>query len=138
MTENNEIMIVNEQLLKDKIYMIRGQQVMLDSDLAEIYEYETRYFNRQVQNNKERFRGDDFMFQITKEELENLMCKKFTSSWGGTRKLPYVFTEQGIYMLMTVLRGEFAVEQSRTLIRLFKSMKDYMTDISSSILIQRI
>ena len=138
MAEKNEIMIVDEQLLKDKIYMIRGQQVMLDSDLAEIYEYETRYFNRQVQNNKERFRGDDFMFQITKEELENLMCKKFTSSWGGTRKLPYVFTEQGIYMLMTVLRGEFAVEQSRTLIRLFKSMKDYMTDISSSILIQRI
>ena len=138
MAEKNEIMIVDEQLLKDKIYMIRGQQVMLDSDLAEIYGYETRYFNRQVQNNKERFRGDDFMFQITKEELENLMCKKFTSSWGGTRKLPYVFTEQGIYMLMTVLRGEFAVEQSRTLIRLFKSMKDYMTDISSSILIQRI
>ncbi len=124
--EKTDIMIVDENTLRSKIYIVRGQQVMLDADLAEIYGYETRYFNRQVQNNKERFRGDDFMFRLTKEEYENLMCKNFTSSWGGTRKPPYAFTEQGIYMLMTVLRGDLAIEQSRTLIRLFKSMKDYI------------
>ena len=124
--EKTDIMIVDENMLRSKIYIVRGQQVMLDADLAEIYGYETRYFNRQVQNNKERCRGDDVMFQLTKEEYENLMCKNFTSSWGGTRKPPYAFTEQGIYMLMTVLRGDLAIEQSRTLIRLFKSMKDYI------------
>ncbi len=125
---DNEIMIVDERTLKDKIYIVRGTQVMLDFELAEIYGYETRYFNRQVQNNRERFRGDDFMFQLTEAEFENLKCNYFTSSWGGRRKLPYAFTEQGIYMLMTVLRGELAVEQSRTLIRLFKGMKDYIIE----------
>lgn len=100
----------------------------LDFELAEIYGYETRYFNRQVQNNRERFRGDDFMFQLTEEEFENLKCNFFTSSWGGRRKLPYAFTEQGIYMLMTVLKGELAIEQSRTLITLFKGMKDYIIE----------
>ena len=137
LAEKKEIMIVDEQMLRDKIHVIRGKHVMLDADLAEIYGYETRYFNRQVQNNKERFRGDDFMFQLTKEELENLMCKNFTSSWGGTRKLPYAFTEQGIYMLMTVLRGELAIEQSRTLIRLFKSMKDYIIENQQLMITQK-
>ena len=137
MDERNVIMIVDEQSLKDKIYVIRGQQVMLDFDLAEIYGYETRYFNRQVQNNIERFRGNDFMFQLTKEEFENLMCKNFTSSRGGRRKLPYAFTEQGIYMLMTVLRGELAIEQSRTLIQLFKSMKDYIIENQQLMITQR-
>lgn len=125
---DSEIMVVDERLLKDKIYIVRGTQVMLDFELAEIYGYETRYFNRQVQNNRERFRGDDFMFQLTEEEFENLKCNFFTSSWGGRRKLPYAFTEQGIYMLMTVLKGELAIEQSRTLIRLFKGMKDYIIE----------
>lgn len=69
---------------------------MLDADLADIYGYETRYFNRQVNNNIERF-DLDARFQLTKEEYQNLMCKNFTSSWGGTRKLPYAFTELGIY-----------------------------------------
>ena len=125
---DSEIMVVDERLLKDKIYIVRGTQVMLDFELAEIYGYETRYFNRQVQNNRERFRGDDFMFQLTEEEFENLKCNFFTSSWGGRRKLPYAFTEQGIYMLMTVLKGELAIEQSRTLIRFFKGMKDYIIE----------
>ena len=101
---DNEIMIVDERSLKDKIYTVRGTQVMLDFELAEIYGYETRYFNRQVQNNQERFLGDDLMFQLTTEEFENLKCNFFTSSWGGRRSLPYAFTEQVIYMLMTVLK----------------------------------
>ncbi len=134
---DNEIMIVDECSLKDKIYNVRGVQVMLDFELAEIYGYETRYFNRHVQNNRERFRGDDFMFQLTEDEFENLKCNYFTSSWGGRRKLPYAFTELGIYMLMTVLRGELAVEQSRTLIRLFKGMKDYIIENQQLMITQR-
>lgn len=73
--------------------------------MAEIYGYETKNFKRQVKNNQAKFEGDDFMFQLTKDEWESLRCKKFTSSWGGSRYLPLAFTEQGIYMLMTVLRG---------------------------------
>lgn len=95
------------------------------SCLIQIYGYETRYFNRQVINNIEKF-PSDFMFRLTKEETENLMCKKFTSSWGGARTLPYAFTEQGIYMLMTILKGELATKQSILIIRVFKSMKDYI------------
>ena len=170
----NEVMIVDERTLKDKIYIIRGQQVMLDFELAEIYGYSTKRFNEQVKNNIDKF-DSDFMFQLSKDEwnrilkwkfsisslksendnlisqnvisspndseeilrskkstsrLEldsnNLMSKKSTSSWGGSRYLPFAFTEQGIYMLMTVLRGEIAIKQSKALIRLFKSMKDYI------------
>ena len=116
---------------------------MLDYDLAEIYGYETRDFNKQVKNNIERF-DEDFRFQLTQEEFDevnlmwkfytsslaqtesNLTSKELTSSWGGTRKLPYAFTEQGIYMLMTVLRGDLAVRQSKALIRIFKQMKDFI------------
>ena len=125
---DDRIIVVDESTLKDKIYTIRGQQVMLDFDLAEIYGYETKNFNRQVKNNIERFEGDDFMFRLTKEEFDNLRCKKFTSSWGGSRYLPYAFTEQGIYLLMTILKGELAIKQSRTLVRLFKTMKDYLIE----------
>ena len=128
MANDNEIIIVDEKILRNKIYIVRGQQVMLDSDLAEIYGYETKNFNRQVKNNIERFEGDDFMFLLTKEEFDDLRCKNFTSSWGGSLYLPYAFTEQGIYLLMTVLKGDLAVRQSRALIRLFKSMKDYLIE----------
>ena len=113
---------------------------MLDADLAEIYGYETKNFNRQVKNNIEKFEGEDFMFQLTENEFENLRCKNFTSSWGGSRYLPNAFTEQGIYMLMTVLRGELAIRQSRALIRTFKQMKDFIIEnqdfISSKELVQ--
>ena len=120
-----EFPLIDETLLKSRIYTIRGVKVMLDADLAEIYGYETRFFNRQVKNNIDRF-AEDFRFQLNEDEMQNLMCKKCTSSWGGTRKLPYAFTEQGIYMLMTVLKGDLAIRQSMALIRLFKQMKDYI------------
>ena len=129
MTEQNkETVIVDDKTLKEKIYLIRGQKVMLDADLAEIYGYETKNFNRQIKNNIEKFEGEDFMFQLTENEFENLRCKNFTSSWGGSRYLPNAFTEQGIYMLMTVLRGEPAIRQSRALIRTFKKMKDFIIE----------
>ena len=122
----NESAIVDKETVENLIYIVRGQKVMLDVDLARIYGYETRRFNEQVKNNSERF-DDDFRFQLTKPEFENLMSKNSTSSWGGTRKLPYAFTETGIYMLMTVLKGDLAIAQSKALIRIFKGMKDYIS-----------
>ena len=116
--KDTDLALFSDDYIWSKIYIIRGVQVMLDFDLAEIYGYETRYFNRQVKSNINRF-DEDFMFQLTKEEVANLMCKNFTSSWGGTRKLPYAFTEEGIYMLMTVLKGDLAVDQSKKLILCF-------------------
>ena len=86
--------------IENKILVIRGQQVMLDYELAKIYGYETKRFNEQVKNNIERF-DDDFRFQLTDEEIFNLRSKISTSSWGGTRYKPYAFTEQGVYMLAT-------------------------------------
>ena len=128
MDKKDEMMFVNHESLVKKIYIIRGQKVMLDFDLAEIYGYETKNFNRQVKNNIEKFAGEDFMFRLTEEEMDDLRCKIFTSSWGGTRYLPYAFTEQGIYMLMTVLKGDLAVRQSRALVRTFKQIKDYIVE----------
>ena len=125
--ENKEIAVIDETTIKSKIYYLRNQKVMLDFELAEIYGYTTTRFNEQVKNNAEKF-DDDFMFQLTKSEFENLISKKSTSSWGGRRKPPYAFTEQGIYMLMTVLRGELAVKQSKALIRMFKQMKDFIIE----------
>lgn len=122
----NEILIHNSNDLKDKIYTIRGVQVMLDVDLAAIYGYSTKDFNRQVKNNIERF-DEDFRFQLTTEEVNYLRCKISTTNISSmSRSLPYAFTEQGIYMLMTVLKGELAVTQSKTLIRLFKDIKHFV------------
>lgn len=125
--KKQEIILINEETIQGRIYIIRGQKVMLDFELAEIYGYTTTKFNQQVKNNIEKF-DEDFMFHLTKEEFDDLMSKKLTSSWGGRRKLPRVFTEQGIYMLMTVLKGELATRQSKALIRTFKQMKDYIIE----------
>lgn len=126
----NEISILEENSIRSKIHVIRGQQVMLDFDLAQIYGYETKNFNRQVKNNIERF-DSDFMFQLSDTEMEEILrCKIFTSNWGGTRYNPYAFTEQGIYMLMTVLKGDLAVTQSKMLIRTFKEMKHFIQNNS--------
>ena len=127
---NEEFVILelNGETIKDMIYVIRGQKVMLDFDLSRIYGYETRRFNEQIKNNSNKF-PKRFRFQLTNEEWNQiLMSKKSTSSWGGIRKLPYAFTEQGIYMLMTVLKGELATKQSIALIDCFKQMKDYIIE----------
>ena len=126
MSSDNKLIIVDESTLKDKIYTIRGQQVMLDFDLAEIYGYETRYLNLQVKHNINRF-PDDFMFQLTQDEFDNLMLKKSTSSHGGRRKPPYAFTEQGVYQLATVLKGELAERQSVAIMRVFRAMREYIS-----------
>ena len=129
MIENEiEVIELDSEKIESMIYYVRNQKVMLDFELAEIYGYETKRFNEQVKNNIEKF-DKDFRFRLTKEEYENILrTKKSTSSWGGTRHLPYVFTEQGVYMLMTVLKGELAIRQSKALIRIFKSMKDYIIE----------
>ena len=100
---------------------------MLDADLAEIYGYTTKAFNQQVKNNIEKF-DDDFRFQLTSTEYREILGSKFLTLEQGkySKTSPYVFTEQGIYMLMTVLKGERATAQSKALIRLFKQMKDYI------------
>ena len=127
--ESTEVALieVTEELLREKLYEVRGVKVMLDSDLAEIYGYTTKRFNEQVNNNIERF-DEDFRFKLTEEEWKDLRSKKSTSSWGGSRYLPYAFTEQGVYMLMTVLKGDLAVKQSKDFVRTFKKMKDYILD----------
>ena len=117
---------INEDTLRDRIYVIRGQQVMLDFDLAEIYGYETRYLNLQVKHNLNRF-PEDFMFQLTKEEYDNLMLNNSTSSHGGRRKPPFAFTEQGVYQLATVLKGELAERQSVAIMRVFRVMREYIS-----------
>jgi len=129
----NEIVIHNENDLRSKIYTIRGMRVMLDFDLAEIYGYTTKRFNEQVKNNIEKF-DVDFRFQLNAEEVMELSRSKISTSIqvkgikGGRAYFPYAFTEQGIYMLMTVLRGDLAVKQSKILIRLFKTMKDFIIE----------
>lgn len=119
--------VVDEEVVRSMIYEVRGQKVMLDRDLAEIYGYSTKAFNQQVKNNADKFE-EDFCFRLTEDEMQNLRSKNLTSSWGGSRYLPNAFTEQGIYMLMTVLKGELATRQSKALIRTFKQMKDYIIE----------
>ncbi|SIN83272.1 ORF6N domain-containing protein [Fibrobacter sp. UWB11] len=127
----SEFSLIDENMLKSRIYTIRGLKVMLDADLAEIYGYSTKAFNQQIKNNIEKF-DEDFRFQLDSEEIEGLSRSKFLTSMqikgvkGGRSYAPYAFTEQGIYMLMTVLKGERATAQSKALIRLFKQMKDYI------------
>ena len=130
------ISIVDETTIRDKIYEVRGVKVMLDFELAEIYGYSTKRFNEQVKNNINKF-DEDFRFQITREELDELVRSKFSTSRessifrgqsGGTRYLPWCFIESGIYMLMTVLRGDLATQQSKALIRTFRAMKDYIIE----------
>ena len=115
--------------LKRHIYTVRGQNVMLDSDLAELYGVETKTLNRAVSRNIERF-PLDFMFQLTKEEIEILRYQIGTSSWGGRRTLPYVFTEQGIAMLSSVLRSDRAVQVNIAIMRAFVSLRGLLTQDS--------
>ena len=104
------------------IRVIRGQQVIIDRDLALLYGVETKRLNEQVKRNIERF-PEDFMFQLSKEEVENLKSQNATSSWGGDRRLPYAFTEQGIAMLSSVLKSQTAVEVNIRIMKAFVSMR---------------
>ena len=91
--------------IQSKIYEIRSQKVMLDFDLAQLYEVETKVLNQAVKRNSDRF-PDDFMFQLTEDEFSNLRSQIVTSSWGGKRYMPFAFTEQGVSMLSSVLKSD--------------------------------
>ena len=115
--------ILTGEYIQSCIRVIRGEQVILDRDLAQLYQVDTSQMNRQVKRNIERF-PKDFMFQLTKEELENLKCQNGTSSWGGDRRtLPHAFTEQGISMLAGLLRSDVAINANITIMRAFVAMR---------------
>ena len=111
--------------IRSRIHTIRGKQVMLDKDLAELYGVEVRTLNQSVKRNENRF-PPDFMFQLDKEEWEILKSQFVTSSWGGVRKLPYVFTEQGVAMLSSVLRSDTAIEVNIRIMRTFVAVRQYL------------
>lgn len=109
------------------IRVIRGEQVILDRDLAQLYQVETSQLNRQVKRNIQRFPGD-FMFQLTKEEADSLKCQNGTSSWGGDRRaLPHAFTEQGVSMLAGLLRSEVAINANIAIMRAFVAMRRFLS-----------
>ena len=116
--------LVIEQQILSKIYIIRGEKVMLDEDLAYMYKVETRRLNEQVKRNSKRF-PKDFMFTLTEKEYENLKSQNATSSWGGRRKLPNAFTEQGVAMLSSILNSDVAIEVNIRIIRLFTKLREY-------------
>lgn len=113
------------QDISSKIYEIRDIKVMFDNDIAKLYDVETSYLNRQVKRNFERFNESDFMFQLTKEEFTNLKCQIGISSWGGKRKLPFVFTEQGVYMLATVINSSIATQVTKQIMRTFTKIREF-------------
>jgi hypothetical protein len=124
MTENKE-MLVPEEVLISKIFHIRGHNVMLDEDLADLYDVETKQLKRQVRRNIDRF-PEDFMFELTKEEFENLRSQIGTSSWGGVRYMPMAFTEQGVAMLSSVLNSARAIKVNIQIIRIFTRMREML------------
>ena len=129
MAEDKNLVIVHNKEIQSMIYTFRGRQVMLDSDLARLYQVETKYLNRQRNRNAERF-PEDFCFQLSKEEYEILRCQNVTSKKengsGGRRYLPYVFTEQGIAMLSSVLKSEVAAKTSINIMRAFVEMRKFL------------
>jgi hypothetical protein len=117
-----EIQILPDETIINKIYIIREKKVMVDRDLAELYGVDTRVLNQAVKRNHNRF-PDDFMFQLTDEEFRNLRSQIVTSSWGGSRFKPLVFTEQGVAMLSSVLNSERAISVNIQIIRVFTRMR---------------
>ncbi len=124
---NNNKLIVPDEIIMSKIYFIRDQKVMLDSDLADLYEVETRRLNEQVKRNITRF-PEDFMFKLTDYEFENLKSQIATSSWGGRRKPPYAFTEHGVLMLSSVLSSKKAIKVNIQIMRIFTKIREMLTD----------
>lgn len=118
------------QVIQNKIYEIRGQRVMLDRDLAELYGVATKVLNQAVKRNIKRF-PSDFMFQLSKDEFNNLRSQIVTSRWGGTRTMPYVFTEQGVAMLSGLLNSDRAIHANIAIMRAFVTMRNYITTTST-------
>jgi hypothetical protein len=124
MTKKETTLLVPDEVIMNQIYYIRGQKVMIDSELAEMYEVETKVLNQAVKRNISRF-PEDFMFQLSLEEWENLRSQFATSSWGGQRYLPFAFTEQGVAMLSSVLNSEIAIDVKISIMRAFVLMRQF-------------
>ncbi|MES2514259.1 MAG: ORF6N domain-containing protein [Bacteroidota bacterium] len=127
MTKKESLVVVPDEVVMNKIYVIRNQKVMLDVDLAGLYQVETKVLNQQVKRNLKRF-PDDFMFQLTQSEFENLKSQFVTSSWGGKRKLPLVFSEQGVAMLSGILNSDRAIAVNIQIMRIFTRVRQMLAD----------
>ena len=123
--------------IQSKIYEIRGQKVILDFDLAELYQSDTRSLNQAVKRNIKRF-PPDFMFQLTTDEWSVLISQFVTSSWGGTRKRPFAFTEQGVAMLSGLLKSDIAIEVNISIMRAFVAMRQYRLNSTPSPLLKEL
>jgi len=119
----NAISIIPNEIIEAKIFVIRSKKVILDRDLAKLYNVETRMFMQSVKRNINRF-PEDFMFQLNKDEFNNLISQFVTSRWGGTRKLPFAFTEQGVAMLSSVLKSERAINVNIQIMRAFTKLRE--------------
>lgn len=128
--------IMDLQIIQEKIYEVRGVKVMLDFDLAEMYQVETKRLKEAVRRNIERFEGDDFMFELTVEEYNtlkhSLRSQIATSNKGGVRYMPFAFSEMGVAMLSSVLRSEIAIRINRDIMRAFVAIRNYMFSQASN------
>ncbi len=122
--KESEILIPNEVIM-NKIYLIRGKKVMFDRDLAELYEVETKQLKRAVKRNIKRF-PEDFMFELTLEEFSDLRSQFGTSSWGGARYVPMAFTEHGVISLASILNSERAIQVNVQIVRIFIKMREML------------
>jgi len=125
MNDNKPLSVIPDETVINKIYLIRNERVMLDSDLAELYGVETKRLNEQVKRNMDRF-PEDFMFQLTEIEFENLKSQIATSSWGGRRTLPYAFTEHGVLMLSSVLNSDLAIKVNIQIVRVYTKIRNML------------
>jgi hypothetical protein len=116
---------VQRASIERRIYIVRGQKVLIDNDLALLYRVPTKIFNQAVRRNMARFPAD-FMFQLSSDETENLRSQIVTSSWGGRRYLPLVFTEQGVAMLSSVLKSERAIQVNIAIMRAFVKLRELL------------
>ena len=123
MRKNSRVKTISAETIERRIFLIRGHKVMLDSDLAELYGVTTFNLNKAIKRNRERF-PDDFMFQLSVEEVKNLRFQFGMSSWGGRRYLPYAFTEQGVAMLSSILRSKRAVMVNIAIMRAFVKLRE--------------
>ena len=119
--------LLSEESIANKIYFIRNQKVMLDRDLAILYGIETKVLNQAVKRNMSRF-PEDFMFQLTEIEFQNLKSQIVTSSWGGSRKLPSAFSEHGVLMLSSVLKSDKAIQVNIQIMRIFTKVRQMLLD----------
>jgi hypothetical protein len=127
MTAKDKLSIIPETIVINKIYELRGFNVMLDSDLAALYGVDTKVLNQAVKRNIDRF-PEDFMFQLMQSEWQNLKSQIVTSSWGGRRKLPFVFSEHGVLMLSSVLSSPVAAQINIQIVRIFTKLRKLLNE----------